>query len=405
MRMFLFSLQVEKSGTRCKKLKISRINAIIRKELARMLKEPAYLFLIVIFPLVLTIAFGFSFGGFFTSEEVYTVAVINNDSESIYPEWSGYFISNLSKNDILDIKLEYDEIAASNSLQNGDISSILIIPEQFGESIETYFLNPVNPELWINISIEARYDAGSLVVAQLLPPLFQEALMDTLFGPDTTSIETPFTFGEELVEARKTSMFDFMVPGLFAFANIFLIMTIAEGFAKEKELKLLTRMRLTPVKSSELMLGMTISNFVAAVAQNIIVFAIAFAMGYRPLTGIGGILMALLTLLVFALGCIGCGLISGAISKSSGMATGISFVFILPLMFLGTFVTFGAPTIFNKLMPSHYVTESLTSIFLRGANPWSTQILVNLGIVTGFSIGFFVIGVLLIEFTKSKNNL
>ncbi len=389
----------------CDIMKARRINAIIQKELARMVKEPAYLFLIVIFPLVLTIAFGFSFGGFFTSEDVYKVAIVNNDSESTYGNWSENFILNLSVNDILEISLENDSNVAQTSLQNGEISAILIIPVQFGESIETYFLNLANPENWLNLSIEAHYDAGSLVVAQLLPPLFQQALIDTIFGPDSTTVELPVTFGEELVEARKISMFDYMVPGLFAFANIFLIMTVAEGYAKEKELGLLTRIRLSPVKSSELMIGMTISNFIAAVAQNIIVFLMAFLMGYRPLGGMGGILMALLTLLVFSLGCIGCGLISGAISKSSGMATGISFIFILPLMFLGTFVSFGTPTIFNKLMPSHYVTETLTSLFLRGANPVGSAIFINLGIVAAFSTVFFVIGIILMELTKRKNNL
>ena len=182
-------------------MRIRRINAIIEKELARMFKEPAYLFLI-------TAVFGLSFGGFFTTEESYTVQVINNDAESPYPNWSENFISNLSKNEILHVELVNDEDTAQISLQNGDISAVLIIPDQFGEAIEVYFLNLANPENWINISIESHYDAGSLVVAQLLPPLFQQALMETMFGVGSTSVDLPFSFGEELVDARKISLFE-----------------------------------------------------------------------------------------------------------------------------------------------------------------------------------------------------
>jgi len=54
------------------------------------------------------------------------------------------------------------------------------------------------------------------------------------------------------------------------------------------------------------------------------------------------------------------GLLTATIVKSSGAATGLSFLFILPQMLLGTFVP--APQLVGRLVPRYYVTDALTSI-------------------------------------------
>ncbi|MHA1522748.1 MAG: ABC transporter permease, partial [Promethearchaeota archaeon] len=151
---------------------------------------------------------------------------------------------------------------------------------------------------------------------------------------------------------------------------------------------------LTPTRSSEIMMGLTLSNVIAASVQTTIVFIMAFIMGYSPLVTFGSIFVAFLATIVFSLTCIGLGLIVGVISKNEGMATGLSFVFIMPMMFLGTFVTLGEPTLLNKLMPSHYVTETLKALFLRQVSPWSGIIWTNIGILAAISAVVFVLGIL-----------
>ncbi len=79
---------------------------------------------------------------------------------------------------------------------------------------------------------------------------------------------------------------------------------------------------------------------------------------------------AFMLVLVFSLSNVGFGLITATIAKSSGAATGLSFLFVLPQLFLGTFVgaslSSGAQ-VAGKFVPSYYVTDALTSLFLRGA--------------------------------------
>ncbi len=159
-------------------------------------------------------------------------------------------------------------------------------------------------------------------------------------------------------------------------------------------------MYLTPIKSEEIMTGLTIANVTTAIIQSVVVFLMAFIMGYRPE---GGILFAFLLVTVFSLSCIGFGLITGALSKNAGMAAGMSFIFIIPQMFLGTFVTQGPPTIINKLVPSHYVTDALTSLLLREAPVSSGAVLLDLGILVIYSIVIFIIGIF--AFKKISKNL
>ncbi len=61
-------------------MKTSRTVALVGKELKRLTREPSVLFMAIVFPLILTLAFGASFGAIGGSETRYPVAVVNLDS-------------------------------------------------------------------------------------------------------------------------------------------------------------------------------------------------------------------------------------------------------------------------------------------------------------------------------------
>ena len=96
---------------------------------------------------------------------------------------------------------------------------------------------------------------------------------------------------------------------------------------------------------------------------------------------------AFILVLVFSVSNVGFGLITATIAKSSGAATGLSFLFVLPQLFLGTFVgasLSGGAQIAGKFVPSYYVTDALTSLFLRGAALRSVTVLLDLAVVSAF---------------------
>jgi hypothetical protein len=71
---------------------------------------------------------------------------------------------------------------------------------------------------------------------------------------------------------------------------------------------------------------------------------------------------------------------------------------VLPQLFLGTFVgaslSVGAQ-IAGKFVPSFYVTNALTSVFLRGAALTSTTILLDLAVVSISCLAILAVGIML----------
>jgi ABC-type transport system involved in multi-copper enzyme maturation permease subunit len=140
---------------------------------------------------------------------------------------------------------------------------------------------------------------------------------------------------------------------------------------------------------------------VIGLVQALLVFLCVYALGYHPVTGPAGLLVGFFIITVFAICNIGFGLITAAISKSASAATGISFIFLMPQLFLGTFVGSAlSPTAqtAGRFLPAYYVTDALASLFTRGASITSQTVLADLGIVTMSSVIILIAGV--VVFTR-----
>jgi len=187
-----------------------------------------------------------------------------------------------------------------------------------------------------------------------------------------------------------------VIPGLIVYACIFMIMTIAQSFSAERQEGLLKRMSTTPMTSSEFMGSQIITNMLTAILQVIIVFVLAVFVGFRPNGGVGGIFLAFPIVALFSLSSVGLGLITATVSKTPEVATGISFVFILPQMFFGTFIPLTNTTRqIAVFIPSYYVVDALSLIF---AGDWTnSNILLDTGLISIVSVIIVIIGVLLFE--------
>ena len=107
---------------------------------------------------------------------------------------------------------------------------------------------------------------------------------------------------------------------------------------------------------------------------------------------------AFVLVLVFSLSNVGFGLITATIAKSAGAATGLSFIFVLPQLFLGTFVgasLSSSAQVAGKFVPSYYVTNALTSLFLRSATISSPAILLDLAVVSISCVAILAVGIVL----------
>ncbi|MFX1607176.1 MAG: ABC transporter permease [Promethearchaeota archaeon] len=381
-------------------MNLRRITALTKKNLKMMTREPAVLFLLIIFPLAMTFVFGLAFGGIGDGGTTsFNVGLLNQDVTTPQGDWSQAFVDNLTSSEVFVVQDFEDNTTGQEALLQGNLDAFIIIPEGFGNSVESYYGSPFNPSLWDNTTIDLYVDSGSMIAVSAVPPLVQEALLKTIFGSDAIAIGLPVEIDSPaLVESSTLTQWDYMAPGIFAFAAIFLTMIVAQSMTTERDEGLLKRLKTTPASSADYMLGQTLAFMIIAVVQVILVLTTSYMIGYRPSTGIAGIAFTFVISLAFSLVAVGFGLISATISKSAETATGVSFAFIMPQLFLGTFMPLGGGIeIFAKFMPSKYVTDAITTLFLRGAPITAAVIWIDLAIVTIVGILLIVVGIVLFE--------
>ena len=196
------------------------------------------------------------------------------------------------------------------------------------------------------------------------------------------------------------TQFDIMVPGLYAFVCIFIIMTVAQTFSEDREKGLLRRINTTPLTSGEFMGSHLISNTLISVLQVIIVVVLSFLMGYSG--DIRGLGIAFIFMIFLSVCSVGLGLVTATIAKNPGAATGLSFIFIMPQMFLGTYIiSTDAIQVISMFLPSAYVTDGITMLF-NGVSLTNPLIWIKLGTIALISVVIVIIGILLFKKYGSK---
>jgi len=377
-------------------MKLQRVLALTKKEMKKTIREPAVLFMIFLFPVVFVFAFGAAFSGG-SGQPVYNLGVVNMDRGNSVNA-SQILLTAFSDTKILNVQTYLDNQTAQNDLSQGTVQAIVTIPSDFSQSYASYKAAPNDPSSWTNATVALYLDKGSLVATQAIPPIIQQ-ILTTIAGQSQQGPSSPFRLETaSLVEVKAPSALDFIAPGMFTFASIFLIMMVAQSFATDRENGMMKRIRITPTTPTEFMTAQVLSYMAIALVQAALVFVMVYLMGFKPNVGISTYLLAFVLVLVFSISNVGFGLITATIAKSSGAATGISFLFVLPQLFLGTFVgasLSSAAQIAGKFVPSYYVTDALTSLFLRGAAFTSPTVLLDFAAVSGSCVAILAVGILL----------
>ncbi len=382
-------------------MNLQRVLALVKKEMKKTIREPAVLFMIFLFPIIFVFAFGAAFGGGFGGDAqtiIYQVGVVNLDAGA-NQQWSHVFTDTLSNMSIINLSIYTDNQTAQTDLSQGKLQAVIVIPANFSQSITSYYAQPNNPSGWINTTLPLYLDKGSMIATQAVPPIIQQ-VVNGMINQQAQTQQSPIQLQTaSLVEVtQQPSALNFIAPGMFTFASIFLIMMVAQSFTQDRENGMMKRIRISPTTASEFMASQVLSYMVIALIQAALVFAMVYVMGFRPDVSVSTYVFAFVLVMVFSVSNVGFGLITATIAKSSGAATGLSFLFVMPQLFLGTFVgaslSSGAQ-IAGKFVPSYYVTDALTSVFLRGASLTSTTVLVDLVVVVASCIFILAVGIVL----------
>lgn len=163
--------------------------------------------------------------------------------------------------------------------------------------------------------------------------------------------------------------FEYLLPGTMGYAVIYMGMMIALALSEYREAGLLKRLESTPTSPYEYLGSMIIAYATIAVFQGLIVLLVARILGYEPLGGLVGLLLACLFLALLGITAVGLGLLTATVAKSSGAASGLAVIFIVPMMMFGSFLAVFDDTTrtIARFTPNYYVTDSLSVIFQTGS--------------------------------------
>ncbi|MCP4427531.1 MAG: ABC transporter permease [Chloroflexi bacterium] len=204
--------------------------------------------------------------------------------------------------------------------------------------------------------------------------------------------------------SSEMSHFEYLLPGVMGYAIIYMGMIVALTLVEYRKSGLLKRVQATPVSSTVYLGSHIIANMIIATAQGLIVLLVARLLGFEPLGGLAGLLLAALFLALLAIAAVGLGLITASVSKDSGAAGGLSVIFIVPMMMFGALLAVFNETTRNiaRFMPNYYVSDSLSVIFHMGRLS-DTVIWQNLLILMSISLVVVVTGIQLFKKTAFQS--
>jgi ABC-2 type transport system permease protein len=161
------------------------------------------------------------------------------------------------------------------------------------------------------------------------------------------------------------SHFEYLLPGTMGYAVIYMAMMVALALCEYRQDGLLKRIKVTPVTPGQHMGSLILANMVIAVAQSLIVLLLAWILGFDPQGGLLGLLLVVVFLGLLAVTSVGLGLLTATVAKNTGAASGLSMIYLIPMMVFGTFLA-----VFNdmtrtiaRFTPNYYVTDALIRIF------------------------------------------
>ena len=150
-------------------------------------------------------------------------------------------------------------------------------------------------------------DPMNLIVMVLMPVGLALIFYVALSGISSNSYKYP---------VPGMNHFEYLLPGVMGYAVIYMGMMVALALTEYRESGLLKRIEATPVSPSAYLGSLIIANMIIAMFQGLIVLLVAVLLGYEPLGGLVGLLLAALFLALLGISAVGLGLMTAAVAKN-----------------------------------------------------------------------------------------
>jgi ABC-2 type transport system permease protein len=352
--MLLVRLQWEKDKM------LLRTRSLIRKEFLHVLRDPRTLGVMLAMPIIQLVLLGYAAT---TDIEHLRTAVLDRDRSAASRE----LIDAYRASNYFDIVRYVDsEETLSYLIDRGEVRAGFIIPVDYGVALArgqqaqvAFVIDGSDPSV-ANTVFAASQSVGQ---AQTMRVLQDQMGID----PDTMpaiDVRPRVWYNPEMRSAN------FMIPGIIGTVLYLLTMTFtAMSIVREREQGTIEQLIVTPIKPLELIIGKVVPFACIAYINVLNVIAIGVFWFGMPIRGNLGLLLALAGL--FLVTSLGLGIFISSIANTQQEAMLLSFLILLPSIFLGGFffpIEAMPPWLqaITYIVPLRYILIIIRGIVLKG---------------------------------------
>jgi ABC-2 type transport system permease protein len=340
----------------------TRIKALAKKEIKQLLRDTRLLMVLLLFPVFLLVAFGYSIN--FDVKHI-KLAVYDRDKSDL----SRDFINSLSNSEYFDI-VDYinDDNQVKKYLDEKIVQCVAVIPEDFSEKYYS------DEQVKIQYLIDGVNGNTATIIRSyvtIATAFYNQKLTNEVLAVTGMKSYTPIDFHPVFWFNPSLETTMFLMPGLIAMILIITaIVSVALSLVREKERGTIEQVNVSPASSLELIIGKTFPYIVISLFNA----AMILAAGYF-LFGVevkGSLLLLFFCSLIFLTASTTIGIFISVISDSQQVAfTFGTFFSLLPSLILSGFVfpIDSMPVIIQVLTnitPAKFFIVILRGIMIRG---------------------------------------
>jgi len=410
--------------------------SIALKDLQILFKDRGTLFQLFILPLLFIMVFSGALGAIGKSTEVTlpNLAIVDLDGSTA----AQTLISNIAADGSLSVQ-SFSATDAQLPLDENKVIGVLTIPAGFTTSVQQG--KPVTLVLSTGTGANTQnVEAARLVIesiaadmtleSQIVASLQQMGDMQA-FSPESSQVftterilaqaHTQFvsaqarplinivqTIPQQVTSQEATpDLSQSAVPGFTVLFVFLAAQTTARSIYEEIKIGSFRRLVAAPLSKAELLIGKILPNFITGLVQIVVIFAFGSLgmrlLGLTPLPIEKAPLGMILIAVILALCSSAFGIAIAAIARTENQISGLSTLLLWGMGLLGgslvpLFVLERFLGPIPMIVPHYWANRALDDLLIRGLG--MSNVALDLGVLLGFSLLFFVIGLWRFDFER-----
>ena len=384
--------------------------SIAVKDFKELVRDRRGLFFILLFPIFFMMIFGFAFGGMGEGNTPHNIAIVNYDQGTINSTSGGNvnygnnFITALQDANYENSSVKLFNITtttdshAKDLLRQRTVDAELIIPANFSNSVAALINNTLQSSTGQTSSVNSSTinntstviisgDTGFMgfgVAQGILVGVLGQYQDDIVNSVNNQIAGTPGAEPTKFIDTKVQSIpgtqnftqFDFLAPGMIVFAILLLATTVAAILTREVESGTLLRLKMSKMRSFDLLFGGLIPWSLVAGAQVVILLAVAIILGLHWQGSFYSIILAIFIGIIGGVASIALAMIIASFAKTDRQAANLGTLIVVPTSFLtgaffqlpGVFLNFfGHSFQVYDLLPWTHTLTALRSVLVFGS--------------------------------------